>query len=49
MVGDYFIKPLQDSKFVEFRNIMMGADYVDYINQEFFGCGDLRLFTSYLN
>jgi hypothetical protein len=34
MIGDYYTKPLQGSKFVEFRDIIMGVTTIDGVNQE---------------
>ena len=34
MIGDYFTKPLQGSKFVKFRDIIMGSSCFGSLNKE---------------
>ena len=34
MIADYFTKPLQGSKFIKFRNIIMGSECFDVLNKE---------------
>ena len=34
MIADYFTKPLQGSKFVQFRDIIMGTECFDSLNKE---------------
>ena len=34
MIADYFTKPLQGTKFVQFRDIIMGSECFDSLNKE---------------
>ena len=34
MIADYFTKPLQGSKFIQFRDIIMGTECFDSLNKE---------------